>query len=58
MLPEGLDDVGGGRGPTQVGLPGEGDGGAAHLRHLGPGGGAGDQVGVRGSDGLNWDPEF
>jgi len=58
VSPEGLDDVGGGRGPGQAGLPGEGDGRAAHVRHLGPGGRAGDQVGVGGSDGLNRDSEF
>lgn len=56
--PEGLDYVGGGRGPGGVGFPGEGDGGARDVRHLGFKGGAGDQVWIGGSVRLHWDSKL
>lgn len=56
--PEGLDYVGGGRGPGGVGFPGEGDGGACDVRHLGFEGGAGDQVWIGGSVWLHWDSKL
>lgn len=58
LLPEGLDYVGGGRGPGGVGFPGEGDGGARDVRHLGFEGGAGDQVWIGGSVWLHWDSKL
>lgn len=57
-LPEGLDYVGGGRGPGGVGFPGEGDGGARDVCHLRFEGGTGDQVWIGGSVWLHWDSKL
>lgn len=58
-LPEGLDDVRGGRGSgVRIRLPGKGDGGAGDIGHLRFGRGARDEVWISGPVGLNRDSKL